>query len=159
MLAPLFHLATELLHFLLELLHLLAAELLAELVHLLLNLLHLFGVEPEVLHAVAEFFGLGGERFQHVGINRWHLLGDDNVIAGTKDVFHVERATMPGVDLEGKGLLFFVAKDGDLDGLALVGAEGAVPVGGGRDGIGADLENDVEGLEAGGGGFAFLRSA
>jgi hypothetical protein len=36
---------------------------------------------------------------------------------------------MLGVDLEGEGLLFFVAQDGDLHGLAHVGAEIAVPVG------------------------------
>ena len=39
-----------------------------------------------------------------------------------------------------------------------VGAEGAVPVGGSGDGIGADFENHVESLEAGSGGFAFARN-
>src|ERR1700722_5996897 len=60
---------------------------------------------------------------------------------------------MLGVDLKREGLLFFVAHDRDLDRLAHVGAEIAVPVGGGVDGIGADFENHVECLESGGCGF------
>ena len=63
---------------------------------------------------------------------------------------------MLGIHLEGDGLLLFVAQNGDLHGLALIGAQRAVPVGGGQDGVGADFENHVEGLEARGGSFGFL---
>jgi hypothetical protein len=49
----------------------------------------------------------------------------------------------------------FPALDGDLDGLALVGVEGAIPAGEVGDGVCADLEDDVFGLEAGGGRLAF----
>ena len=60
-----------------------------------------------------------------------------------------------GIDLEGEDHLLFPALDGDLDGLALVGAEGAIPAGEVGDGVCADLEDYVFGLKAGGGSLAF----
>src|SRR6202034_3566986 len=69
----------------------------------------------------------------------------------------VDRAAMLGVYLESEGLLLLVPQDRDLDGLAHVGAEIAVPIGGGVDGIRTDLENHVECLEARGGSFALPR--
>ena len=62
-----------------------------------------------------------------------------------------------GVHLQREGLLLLVAQDGDLHRLALVGAQGAVPAGEIRDWLRAHLEDDVEGFEAGGGGFALAR--
>ena len=100
---------------------------------------------------------MSGERAGEIRIEEWRCLGHDRIVIGSEEVFVFHGAAMLGVDLEGEGLLLFVAQDGDLHGLAHVGAEGAVPVGGGHDGIGADLEDHVEGFEAGGRGFALAR--
>jgi len=60
-----------------------------------------------------------------------------------------------GIDLEGEDELLVEAQDGDLDGLAEVGVEGAFPTGEVGDGFCADFEDYVMGLEASCGGLAF----
>ncbi len=104
---PLLHLALELFHLLLQLLHLLLVEAFSELFHLLAELVHLLWVDLEILHALAQRIGLGGERAGEIRIEEWRCLGHDRIVIGSEEVFVFHGAAMLGIHLEGESSAAF----------------------------------------------------